>query len=50
VPLYGIVADEKRGKMNAVTHTSVGLILIGQLLLGVAPHTVWLIEDKTAIK
>jgi hypothetical protein len=36
-----IIAAEKRGKMKAVTTRAVGLILIGQLLLGVAPLRVW---------
>jgi predicted MFS family arabinose efflux permease len=35
-----IIAAEKRGKMKAVLVSAVGLILIGQLLLGVAPHTI----------
>jgi MFS family permease len=34
-----IIAAEKRGKMKAVMLGAIGLILIGQLLLGVAPHT-----------
>ena len=36
-----IIAAEKRGKMKAVMVGAIGLILIGQLLLGVAPHTLW---------
>jgi len=35
------IAAEKRGKMNAVTIRAVGLILIGQLLLGESPHMLW---------
>ncbi len=35
-----IIAAEKRGKMKAVLVSAVGLILIGQLLLGAAPHTI----------
>ena len=35
-----IIAAEKRGKMKAVLVSAIGLILIGQLLLGVAPHTI----------
>ncbi|MBN3760231.1 MFS transporter [Burkholderia sp. Ac-20365] len=35
-----IIAAEKRGKMKAVLLGAIGLILIGQLLLGVAPHTI----------
>ncbi|WP_205975617.1 MFS transporter [Paraburkholderia sp. Tr-20389] len=35
-----IIAAEKRGKMKAVLLSAIGLILIGQLLLGVAPHTI----------
>jgi predicted MFS family arabinose efflux permease len=36
-----IIAAEKRGKMKPVLLTAIALILIGQVLLGVAPHTVW---------
>lgn len=36
-----IIAAEKRGKMKPVLLTAIALILIGQLMLGVAPHTVW---------
>ncbi|CAH2786229.1 MAG: Inner membrane transport protein YajR [uncultured Caballeronia sp.] len=36
-----IIAAEKRGKMKAVMVSAIGLILIGQLLLGAAPHTLW---------
>ena len=36
-----IIAAEKRGKMKSVMLSAIGLILIGQLLLGVAPHTLW---------
>ncbi|CEJ96291.1 Putative transport protein [Caballeronia glathei] len=36
-----IIAAEKRGKMKAVMLSAIGLILTGQLLLGVAPHTLW---------
>jgi MFS family permease len=36
-----IIAAEKRGKMKIVMVSAIGLILIGQLLLGVAPHTLW---------
>jgi hypothetical protein len=32
---------EKRGKMKAATVTPIGLILIGQLLLGGAAHMLW---------
>ncbi|MBP0588913.1 MFS transporter [Paraburkholderia sp. LEh10] len=35
-----IIAAEKRGKMKAVVLGAIGLILIGQLLLGAAPHTI----------
>ncbi|BCF95786.1 MFS transporter [Paraburkholderia sp. PGU19] len=35
-----IIAAEKRGKMKAVLLGAIGLILIGQLLLGIAPHTI----------
>jgi MFS family permease len=35
-----IIAAEKRGKMKVVLVSAIGLILIGQLLLGVAPHTI----------
>lgn len=35
-----IIAAEKRGKMKIVLLSAIGLILIGQLLLGVAPHTI----------
>ncbi|MEM5434822.1 MFS transporter [Paraburkholderia diazotrophica] len=35
-----IIAAEKRGKMKAVLLGAIGLILIGQLLLGVAAHTI----------
>jgi MFS family permease len=35
-----IIAAEKRGMMKAVLVSAVGLILIGQLLLGAAPHTI----------
>ncbi|WP_109479284.1 MFS transporter [Paraburkholderia sp. C35] len=35
-----IIVAEKRGKMKAVLLSAIGLILIGQLLLGVAPHTI----------
>ncbi|CAE6697936.1 hypothetical protein R75465_00335 [Paraburkholderia aspalathi] len=33
-------AADKRGKTKAVLLSAIGLILIGQLLLGVAPHTI----------
>ncbi|GAB5098214.1 MFS transporter [Caballeronia sp. LP006] len=36
-----IIAAEKRGKMKAVMLSAIFLILIGQLLLGAAPHTLW---------
>ncbi len=36
-----IIAAEKRGKMKAVMLGAILLILIGQLLLGAAPHTLW---------
>jgi MFS family permease len=36
-----IIAAEKRGKMKGVMLGAIGLILIGQLLLGAAPHTLW---------
>jgi len=36
-----IIAAEKRGKMKAVMVSAIGLILIGQLLLGAGPHTLW---------
>ncbi|MBB5405136.1 hypothetical protein QF000_000256 [Paraburkholderia atlantica] len=35
-----IIAAEKRGKMKIVLLSAIALILIGQLLLGVAPHTI----------
>ncbi|MEA3116960.1 MAG: hypothetical protein QOI13_230 [Paraburkholderia sp.] len=35
-----IIAAEKRGKMKPVLLSAIGLILIGQLLLGTAPHTI----------
>ncbi|WP_176052267.1 MFS transporter [Paraburkholderia caribensis] len=35
-----IIAAEKRGKMKPVLLGAIGLILIGQLLLGIAPHTI----------
>ncbi|PTB21261.1 MFS transporter [Trinickia symbiotica] len=35
-----IIAAEKRGKMKPVLLGAIGLILIGQLLLGAAPHTI----------
>jgi MFS family permease len=35
-----IIVAEKRGKMKAVLLSAIGLILIGQLLLGVAAHTI----------
>jgi len=35
-----IIAAEKRGKMKAVLVSAVALILIGQLALGAAPHTI----------
>jgi MFS family permease len=35
-----IIAAETRGKMKTVLVGAIGLILIGQLLLGVAPHTI----------
>ncbi|GAB2904680.1 MFS transporter [Paraburkholderia jirisanensis] len=35
-----IIAAEKRGKMKVVLVSAIGLILIGQLLLGAAPHTI----------
>jgi MFS family permease len=35
-----IIAAEKRGKMKAVLIGAIALILIGQLLLGAAPHTI----------
>jgi predicted MFS family arabinose efflux permease len=35
-----IITAEKRGKMKIVLLSAIGLILIGQLLLGVAPHTI----------
>ncbi|MBU7442310.1 MFS transporter [Paraburkholderia fungorum] len=34
-----IISAEKRGKMKAVLLGAIGLVLIGQLLLGTAPHT-----------
>jgi MFS family permease len=36
-----IIAAEKRGKMKIVMVSAIALVLIGQLLLGVAPHTLW---------
>jgi MFS family permease len=36
-----IIAAEKRGKMKIVMVSAIALILIGQLLLGAAPHTLW---------
>jgi predicted MFS family arabinose efflux permease len=36
-----IIAAEKRGRMKSVMLGAIGLILIGQLLLGAAPHTLW---------
>jgi MFS family permease len=38
-----IIVAEKRGKMKAVLLSAIGLILIGQLLLGVAPHTILIV-------
>ncbi|PLZ03392.1 MFS transporter [Burkholderia sp. WAC0059] len=38
-----IIAAEKRGKMKAVLVSAVALILIGQLLLGAAPHTILIV-------
>ena len=35
-----IIAAEKRGKMKPVLLSAIALILIGQLLLGAAPHTI----------
>jgi predicted MFS family arabinose efflux permease len=35
-----IIAAEKRGKMKIVLLSAIGLILIGQLLLGMAAHTI----------
>ncbi|MGF6775810.1 MFS family permease [Paraburkholderia sp. GAS334] len=35
-----IIAAEKRGRMKAVLLGAIALILIGQLLLGLAPHTI----------
>jgi MFS family permease len=35
-----IIVAEKRGKMKPVLLGAIGLILIGQLLLGAAPHTI----------
>jgi MFS family permease len=35
-----IIAAEKRGKMKVVLVSAIFLILIGQLLLGAAPHTI----------
>jgi MFS family permease len=35
-----IIVAEKRGKMKPVLVSAIGLILIGQLLLGAAPHTI----------
>jgi len=35
-----IIATEKRGKMKIVLLSAIALILIGQLLKGVAPHTI----------
>nr|WP_175227500.1 MFS transporter [Paraburkholderia humisilvae] len=35
-----IIAAEKRGKMKTVLVSAIALILIGQLLLGAAPHTI----------
>ncbi|RKP49196.1 MFS transporter [Trinickia fusca] len=35
-----IIAAEKRGKMKPVLLGAIGAILIGQLLLGAAPHTI----------
>ncbi|WP_162878211.1 MFS transporter [Trinickia diaoshuihuensis] len=35
-----IIAAEKRGKMKPVLCGAIALILIGQLLLGLAPHTI----------
>lgn len=35
-----IIAAEKRGKMKVVLVSAIGLILIGQLLLGAAAHTI----------
>ncbi|SAL14762.1 major facilitator transporter [Caballeronia sordidicola] len=36
-----IIAAEKRGRTKAVMLGAIFLILIGQLLLGAAPHTLW---------
>ena len=41
VVVPGIMVEEKRGKMKATMVSTIGLILIGQLLLGAAPHTLW---------
>jgi len=35
-----IIAAEKRGKMKPVLLSAIGLILVGQLSLGAAPHTI----------
>jgi hypothetical protein len=40
VMVPAIIAAEKRGKMKIVLLSAIALILIGQLLLGVAPHTI----------
>ncbi|MGF6851679.1 MFS family permease [Paraburkholderia sp. CI3] len=42
-----IIAAEKRGKMKIVLLSAIALILIGQLLLGVAPHTILSVERRS---
>ena len=36
-----IIVAEKRGKMKAVLVSAIGLVLIGQVLLGLAPHKIF---------
>jgi len=42
-----IMAAEKRGKMKVGIASAIGLVLIGQLLLGGAPHMLWLQTQQT---
>jgi hypothetical protein len=45
VVVPGIMVEEKRGKMKATMVSTIGLILIGQLLLGDTPNMLWFIRD-----
>ncbi len=40
------MAAEKRGKMKAAMISAIGLILIGQLLLGESPHMLWSLRNE----